>query len=158
MKGTAEGDLATALILLRIVRGWNQEDLARASGVTNSSISEYERGKKLPELATLRRLMGAMGYPLAAIDEAAAFIAHIRSRAALFAGGAVPWSEPPAAESPQREEAAARGAVPAALSWEVERAAAEAGRTAARVTRLLFVLLAGGNSERSTAGETPGAP
>jgi transcriptional regulator with XRE-family HTH domain len=55
----ASGDLAIALTLLRVVRGWTQDDLARAAGTANSSISEYERGKKVPELTTLqRRLVG----------------------------------------------------------------------------------------------------
>jgi transcriptional regulator with XRE-family HTH domain len=49
-----DDEIALALTLLRSVRRWNQDALAKASGVRNSAISDYERGRKLPELATLR--------------------------------------------------------------------------------------------------------
>jgi len=43
-------DFALALTLLRLSRGWNQDQVATTAGVTNSALSEYERGKKMPEL------------------------------------------------------------------------------------------------------------
>lgn len=73
------GELATALHILRLVRGWNQSELAAASGVRNSSISDCERGATTPELATLARLLEAMGYQLSTLDEARAFIRQVRS-------------------------------------------------------------------------------
>src|SRR6185369_15382059 len=42
------GDFSVALSILRISRGWSQDQAARAAGVTNSALSEYERGKKMP--------------------------------------------------------------------------------------------------------------
>jgi hypothetical protein len=36
-----ESDLALALAVLRVIRGWTQEELANASGVRASSISDY---------------------------------------------------------------------------------------------------------------------
>src|SRR6185295_15273278 len=67
-------DLGTALVLLRTVAGWTQEDLARASGIRGSSISDYERGKMVPGLKTLRKLLNAEGFPLAALEQALTFI------------------------------------------------------------------------------------
>ena len=69
-----EGDVSVALTVLRVVRGWNQDDLAKASGVRNSSVSDYERGRKVPGLKTLIRLVASMGYPLSAIDHVMSFI------------------------------------------------------------------------------------
>ena len=71
-------DLAAALHVLRIVRGWNASQLAAASGVKNASISDYERAKKTPELATLETLLTAMDYPLSAIDDTRCFIRRIQ--------------------------------------------------------------------------------
>jgi transcriptional regulator with XRE-family HTH domain len=79
-------DLPVALSVLRVVRGWTQEDLAEASGVRASSLSDYERGKKVPDLRTLQKLVPAMGYPLAAIDEAEIFIYRIRLRKLALEG------------------------------------------------------------------------
>jgi hypothetical protein len=53
----AKEELALVLTILRTVRGWNEDGLARASEVANSAISDYERGRRLPELATLERLL-----------------------------------------------------------------------------------------------------
>ena len=42
-------DLAVTLGILRIIRRMSQSDLATAAGVTNSAISDYERGKVDPQ-------------------------------------------------------------------------------------------------------------
>ena len=139
----AHAELSLALTILRVVRGWNQDDLARAAGVRNSAISDYERGKKLPELNTLQRLVDAMGYPLSALDRAQHFIATLRSDSALAALGPLPLDGVRAA-SPRAE--AEEDDLPesdreAALRWEMEQASAEAGRAISRVTRLFLLLL-----------------
>jgi len=72
------GDLPTALTLLRIIRGLNQSELGELSGCPNSSISEYERGRKAPELPTLETLLGAMGYTLADLATVRAFVRMLR--------------------------------------------------------------------------------
>lgn len=61
-------DFGLYLAVLRAGRGWSQADLARASGVPASSISQYEAGKKLPELASLMRMLSAMEYEFADLD------------------------------------------------------------------------------------------
>jgi transcriptional regulator with XRE-family HTH domain len=131
-----DGDVSVALTVLRVVRGWNQDDLSRASGVRNSAVSDYERGRKVPGLKTLIRLISSMGYPLSAIDHVMSFIAALRSGTVL--------SEPvvrlPAAGGQDDAEADTNGES-AALQWEVEQVSAEVGRAVSRVTRLMFVSL-----------------
>jgi transcriptional regulator with XRE-family HTH domain len=131
-----DGDVGVALTVLRVVRGWNQDDLARASGVRNSAVSDYERGRRVPGLKTLIRLISSMGYPLSAIDHVMRFIEALRSGTAL--------SEPvvrlPAADGQGDSEADVSGES-AARQWEVEQVSAEVGRAVSRVTRLIFVSL-----------------
>jgi transcriptional regulator with XRE-family HTH domain len=122
-------ELALVLTILRTVRGWNQEGLARASETGNSAISEYERGRKLPELATLERLLGAMGYPLAAVDHTRQFIAGLRARTYMLT--AVPQPAVAGAPAPVGH---------AALAWEIEQATAELGRAEARYRRLCLLV------------------
>jgi transcriptional regulator with XRE-family HTH domain len=74
-----DDEVTLTITLLRQVRGWNQDDLAKASGVGNSAISDYERSRKLPELATLGRLLDAMGFPLAAIDVTRQYVETLRA-------------------------------------------------------------------------------
>lgn len=134
-----DGDVSVALTVLRVVRGWNQDDLAKASGVRNSSVSDYERGRKVPGLKTLIRLVASMGYPLSAIDHVMSFIDALRSGTMV--------SEP-VPELPDRPGSEAHGDLrdaatgeSAALQWEVEQVSAEVGRAVSRMTRLMFVSL-----------------
>jgi tetratricopeptide (TPR) repeat protein/DNA-binding XRE family transcriptional regulator len=71
-------DFGLSLAVLRVGRGWSQADLARASGVPASSISQYEGGKKLPELASLMRMLSAMGYGFSDLDRARMFVLESR--------------------------------------------------------------------------------
>ena len=61
-------DLSIAFVLLRLTRGLKQEQVAKAAGITSSALSEYERGKKAPELRSVRRVVHALGYRLSAIE------------------------------------------------------------------------------------------
>jgi transcriptional regulator with XRE-family HTH domain len=63
----ANDDLAVTLSILRIIRRWSQSELAEAAGVTNSAISDYERGKVDPQTQTLQKLVRALGLPLSAL-------------------------------------------------------------------------------------------
>src|SRR5437763_14239244 len=58
-----EEDLGKANFILRSVRGWRQEDEARAAGTTQAAISNLERGETRGSLADLEELAGAMGFP-----------------------------------------------------------------------------------------------
>src|SRR5262245_46224951 len=79
------GDFSLALAILRISRGWSQDQLARAAGITNSALSEYERGKKVPELKSVRKLVTALGYELSAIERTEDFLRELRAEGLLEA-------------------------------------------------------------------------
>lgn len=125
----SDSEIAVILTLLRSARGWNQGHLSQASGLRASSLSDYERGRKVPELATLLRMLRAMDLPLAAVDLTRAYLVALR-------GGAVPgslapklsWSSPPPADA-------------AALVWEIEQAARELGDAHARVVRAALLAM-----------------
>src|SRR5262249_61815446 len=78
--GIVNDDLAVTLSILRTIRRWSQSELAEAAGVTNSAISDYERGKVDPQTQTLQKLVRALGLPLSALDQTQAFIQMIRAQ------------------------------------------------------------------------------
>lgn len=53
-------DLGPALRTLRRERGLSQVEIARAAGLTASSVSRYESGKVLPKLTTLGEILRAL--------------------------------------------------------------------------------------------------
>jgi len=60
--------MTSAADLLRAARGragMTQADLAARAGVTQSVISDYERGRREPSVSTLTRLVAASGHVLA---------------------------------------------------------------------------------------------
>jgi transcriptional regulator with XRE-family HTH domain len=136
-------DLAVTLAILRIVRGWSQSELAEAAGVTNSAISDYERGKVDPQSQTLQKLVRALGLPLSGLDQTQAFILAIRSQ--MTAGAA------PVEGNLAFSEASALSPEERALRTEIAQVASEAGRFASRFTHLVLELMA----SRSHDGETP---
>lgn len=108
-------DIGGILKVLRVIRGWKQCELGRAAVVKKSSISDYERGKVVPELATVNRLLRALDFPPSAIEETRQFIAWLMSRPCASA----------------RSDRAAR----------VEAVLAEASRMATSFTRQLSLIL-----------------
>lgn len=56
-------ELGLAIFLARTLRGWSQSDLADASGLTNSMLSEFERGRRTPSKQSLDRITEAIGMP-----------------------------------------------------------------------------------------------
>ena len=150
-----EGELSTALAVLRVVRGWTQEDLAGASGVRASSLSDYERGKKIPELNTLRRMVSAMGYPLAVVERAQNFVYSLRAESLLAEGQPTVAGQQPVPKEPVSLDALVENS--AVFRWEIEEASAEAGRVVSRLARLMLVLLSRPEIEPSngSGGEKP---
>jgi transcriptional regulator with XRE-family HTH domain len=134
-----QDDLAVTLSILRIIRRWSQSELAEAAGVTNSAISDYERGKVDPQTQTLQKLIRALGLPLSALDQAQAFIQMIRAQmtlpetAALQDEGERPGFSSASALSPAERE----------LRAEIAQIASEGGRFASRLTRLMLELMMG---------------
>lgn len=66
-QGDDRAALGLLIVLLRSLRRWTQEELAKASGVQRSQISAYELWKRTPTRRTLERLAAAVGVSL---DEA----------------------------------------------------------------------------------------
>ena len=67
---------------LRADRGWTQEELSAASGVSRQTISNIERGVTEADLQTLRSLAGAFDVPLAALtDDNPGYIEAVRAAA-----------------------------------------------------------------------------
>src|SRR5262245_56482319 len=135
----ADTELGTVLAVLRVIRGLNQEELARASGLRAGTISDYERGKLVPGLNTVHRILGAMGYPFAALDQARSLIRSMRPESLT--------------ESSAPTSALLEGTE--ALRWEVEQVSAEAGRVMSRLTRLMFAVVSSPTSEDAGSAEKP---
>jgi len=55
--------LGEAIAIVRSARGWTQEQLANASGVSRMTISRLELGERIPRRATLYRLAKALKIP-----------------------------------------------------------------------------------------------
>ena len=54
-------NLGKATSLLRELRGRSQASVAREAGIGNSQLSKYERGKELPRLDSLEKVLTALG-------------------------------------------------------------------------------------------------
>jgi transcriptional regulator with XRE-family HTH domain len=61
MQGEMFAGLGTTLRALRESRGFSQAELAHRAGVGKSQVSKYERGKELPQLVSLEKLLDALG-------------------------------------------------------------------------------------------------
>jgi transcriptional regulator with XRE-family HTH domain len=131
----ANDDLAVTLSILRIIRRWSQSELAEAAGVTNSAISDYERGKVDPQTQTLQKLVRALGLPLSALDQTQAFIQMIRAQMDTGESGEVDGS------SPLFSNASALSPQERAMRAEIAQIASEGGRFASRLIRLMLELL-----------------
>jgi transcriptional regulator with XRE-family HTH domain len=135
-------DLSLTLAILRLSRGWSQDQVARAAGLNNSAISEYERGKKVPELRNVRKIVAALGYRLSAIERTEDFLADLRAEGLLEARedaegelALVPIVAGEAGEAALGE--------PPALRQRARRVAAQAGQAATGFVLLLFEVLLG---------------
>lgn len=117
-------DVGVTIHVLRVVRGFSQGDLAQLSGVRNSSISNYERGKSIPKLETLQKLAQGLDLPLAAMEDTQEFIRRIQARSQGSGRGLFP------AEVPDLTEPA-----------ELDRLTEEAGQVATRLLRAVFRIL-----------------
>ena len=53
-------NVGTTLLHLRELRGLSQAELARKAGIGKSQLSKYERGKELPKLDSLERILSAL--------------------------------------------------------------------------------------------------
>lgn len=80
MKGAGNpADLRLLIILLRVIRGWNQAELAKAARVDRASISDYEQGRRAPSQKTLERIMTAAGMPYSELERMMPSLRTLRS-------------------------------------------------------------------------------
>jgi len=128
--------LAVSLAILRIIRRLSQSDLATAAGVTNSAVSDYERGKVDPQTSTLQKLFRGLNLPLSVLEETQAFILRIRSQV-----GTRGSSHKPQLAVLGTIDTAAVHAEEREIAAEVAILAVEGGRCVARFIRVLFLTL-----------------
>lgn len=62
---SADADLGESLKALRVRHGISQRELARRSGLAHAAISQIENNRVSPSVASLRKLVGALGVSLA---------------------------------------------------------------------------------------------
>ncbi|HEY7215391.1 MAG TPA: helix-turn-helix transcriptional regulator [Thermoanaerobaculia bacterium] len=91
--GKDPADLRVAIIFLRAVRGWDQGELAAASGVSASTISRCESGEAAPSAKTFEQIVAAVGVPASTLER---LFAVIRSARAAMSHAA--WPEEPAGD------------------------------------------------------------
>ena len=65
MRSTTEDTFGTTLRALRVGALLSQEDLAKAAGLSNRTISQLENDHRQPSQITLQRLARALGVPVA---------------------------------------------------------------------------------------------
>ena len=64
MTNAREGELFGAAVRrLRTARGWTQEDLADAAGLTTTYVGQVERGDKVPSLTVVLKLARGLSVP-----------------------------------------------------------------------------------------------
>lgn len=61
--------IGRAIRALRVELHWSQRDLARRARVTSALLSSYERGRKLPSLPSLGKLLDALGVDLEQLED-----------------------------------------------------------------------------------------
>jgi transcriptional regulator with XRE-family HTH domain len=138
---TEDEELDIALIILRAALRWKQNDLARASGIGNSSISDYERRKKAPGRKNLRKMLEAMGYRESVLELTRWFLNELRTTQRLVPGESIDVT----AETSALEEMGLRA--------RVDQVTAEVGRSSEHLIRLMLELLMA-----ARGGGPPGEP
>jgi transcriptional regulator with XRE-family HTH domain len=115
----------------------SQSELAEAAGVTNSAISDYERGKVDPQSNTLRKILRGLDLPVSILDPTQTFIETVRSQVGGRGQGQPEPAPALALDLP------GEGRLDVVLRTEVALLASEGARFFARFIRLLFLVLAG---------------
>lgn len=61
-------DFGVALTMIRLLRGWGQVEIARASGLSVGTVSRYETGVRMPGRPMVDRIAGAAGLSASLVD------------------------------------------------------------------------------------------
>jgi transcriptional regulator with XRE-family HTH domain len=64
---TSAENLGLLVGMLRLLRGWSQQDLAQAAAMHQTTVSKYEMGSPPPGWTELVRLAAAVGMPMWAV-------------------------------------------------------------------------------------------
>src|SRR5690349_13219918 len=72
-------DYGVALTMIRLLRGWGQVEIARASGLSVGSVSRYETGARRPGRPTVDRIARAAGISGPLVDSLLDWIREARS-------------------------------------------------------------------------------
>lgn len=90
-------NLHKALRLLRRRDGRSQVEVAEAAGISAAMLSNYEKGTKTPTMASLGKILDALGVPLQRLEEALDLVNDrpLPVDGAGFGQRALPPSEPP---------------------------------------------------------------
>lgn len=138
--------LGMALRMLREYAHLSQEGLARRMACSSSSVSGWETGKVMPETASVRSLLEALGLPAEALRAALLFVADLRvlerdEALSPFAGlpslqvlqrlGIEPREGEPPAPGEFRD-------APTRLAAEIDRRSYQIGKGAERSARAFF--------------------
>jgi transcriptional regulator with XRE-family HTH domain len=70
----------------RVARGWSGVELADRSGLDQSAISKFERGKRFPTEPARRRLEAAFGWPAGRLVRMAGLVEEARTPDDYLAG------------------------------------------------------------------------
>ena len=62
--------------LLRSLRGWKQDELAKAAGTSQKLILSYEVERRFPRPRTLERLAAVVGVPFFLVDRMLPLVRH----------------------------------------------------------------------------------
>jgi tetratricopeptide (TPR) repeat protein/DNA-binding Xre family transcriptional regulator len=71
-------DLAAALTVLRVLRGVEQEDLAKTSGISYAKLLKIEQGRRRPRTSDLQALLPALGADPALLEEMLDMVRRVR--------------------------------------------------------------------------------
>ncbi len=71
-------ELARTLALLRVARGWSQQEVASAAGLSAALVSNAENSQALPpSVHSLEVMVESMGFPLAILSRARDFLREL---------------------------------------------------------------------------------
>ena len=81
MASKAPSDLNRALAAMRCALDWKQSELARATGLRGTTISDFERGNRAFSLEKLTELASVLGLPPGAVAQSRAFVRSMAQQA-----------------------------------------------------------------------------
>jgi len=131
-------ELDVALIILRAALRWKQNDLARASGIGNSSISDYERRKKAPGRKNLRKMLASMGYRESVLELTRRFLYDLRTTQRLATGEEIDVQAPATGE--------------VGLRARIDQVTGEVGQASEHLIRLICELMVARGGPSDEAG------